>query len=475
MHPSNDHATDPAAPTATSHPAPPTDPPTGEMPGHGLYDLPLTPVTVPGRLPRRLPAVGIALAIVIVLGGGGLFMAGYTFGQRQAETPGTPAGQEQAFQPFWDAYHAIVERYAGGDVDHQKLVEGAIRGMIEALGDPYSSYLTSEEYRQNLQGISGQFEGIGAEIGTRAADGSTASCATLGPDCHLVVISPLAGSPAEKAGLEAGDAIVAVDGSTVDGLTVDEARDRIRGDKGTEVRLSVVRDSGEPFEIAIVRDVIVQEEVIHRVLDAGAVGYTKLTGFSDHAADVLAEEVRKDVEAGRKKLILDLRGNPGGFVTAAKKVASQYLREGPIFWEQSADGTQEPTNATGDGAAIDASIELVVLIDQGSASASEIVAGALQDTGRATLVGQTTFGKGTVQTWEELAGGNGAMRLTIARWLTPEKRWIHGVGITPDVNVPVPDGTAAGEDPVLDRAIAILDRPAADRPSADRVVLPVAA
>jgi carboxyl-terminal processing protease len=457
MHPSNDPTTESAASAAT----PPVTAP---------YDLALTPVTVPGRPPRRLPVVGIALAIVIVLGGGGLFMAGYTFGERQAETPGTPAGQEQAFQPFWDAYHAIVERYAGGDVDRQKLVEGAIRGMIEALGDPYSSYLTSEEYRQSLQGINGQFEGIGAEIGTKAADGSTTECATLGADCRLVVISPLSGSPAEKAGLRAGDAIVAVDGSTVDGLTVDEARDRIRGDKGTEVRLSVVRDGGAPFELAIVRDVIVQQEVIHQVLDAGAVGYTKLTGFSDHAADVLAEEVRKDVEAGRMKLILDLRGNPGGFVTAAKKVASQYIREGPIFWEQSADGTQEPTNATGDGAAIDPAIKLVVLIDQGSASASEIVAGALQDTGRATIVGQTSFGKGTVQTWEELAGGNGAMRLTIARWLTPEKHWIHGIGITPDVAVPVPDSAAAGEDPVLDRAIAILDRP-----STTRTVLPVAA
>ncbi|HEY7735720.1 MAG TPA: S41 family peptidase [Candidatus Limnocylindrales bacterium] len=435
-----------------------------------MYDLPLTPVTVPGQERRRLPVVGIALAIVVVLGGAGLFMAGYTFGERQAETPGTPAGQEQAFQPFWDAYHAVVERYAGGEVDQQKLVEGAIRGMIEALGDPYSSYLTSEEYRESLQGISGQFEGIGVQIATQDEAGKRVECTSLGASCQLVVVEPLDGSPALKAGMRPGDVIVGVDGSSVAGLSVDEVQRRIRGDKGTEVRLSVVRDGGEPFELAIVRDVIVQEEVVHRVLDAGGVGYTKLTGFSDHAADVLVEEVRKDVEAGRKKLILDLRGNPGGFVTAAKTVASQYLREGPIFWEESADGTQEPTNATGDGAAIDPSIKLVVLIDRGSASASEIVAGALQDTGRATLVGETTFGKGTVQTWEELAGGNGAMRLTIAKWLTPEKRWIHGEGITPDVAVPVPDGTAAGEDPVLDRAIAILDRP-----SAGRSVLPVAA
>jgi carboxyl-terminal processing protease len=270
------------------------------------------------------------------------------------------------------------------------------------------------------------------------------------------VIAPIEGSPAQKAGLRAGDIIVAVDGSSVAGLTVDQARDRIRGDKGTEVRLSIVRDGGAPFELTIVRDVIVQQEVIHRVLDAGAVGYTKLTGFSEHAADVLAEEVRKDVDKGRTKLILDLRGNPGGFVTAAKKVASQYIKEGPIFWEERADGTQEPTSATGDGAAVDPAIQLVVLIDQGSASASEIVAVALQDHDRATLVGQTTFGKGTIQTWEELAGGNGAMRLTIAKWLSPEKRWIHREGVHPDVAVEVPADNPRSSDPVLDKALEIL-------------------
>jgi carboxyl-terminal processing protease len=422
-----------------------------------LYRAAVGPVAFPSPTRRRLPVVGIALAIVIILGGGGLFMAGYTFGHRQAETPGTPVDQEQAFAPFWDAYHAIIRRYAGGEVDHQKLIEGAIRGMIESLDDPYSSYLTPEEYRESLQGISGQFEGIGAEIGTQTSDGSESDCATLDTSCQLVVISPLEGSPAQKAGLRAGDVIVAIDGSNVNGLTVDQARDRIRGDKGTEVRLSVVRDGAKPFEIPIVRDVIVQQEVIHRVLDRGAVGYTKLTGFSEHAADVLADEVRKDVDEGRKKLILDLRGNPGGFVTAAKKVASQYIKEGPIFWEERADGTQEPTSATGDGAAVDPAISVVVLIDQGSASASEIVAAALQDHERAMLVGQTTFGKGTIQTWEELAGGNGAMRLTIAKWLSPDKRWIHREGVQPDVAVEVPADQPRSADPALDKALEILD------------------
>jgi carboxyl-terminal processing protease len=460
MHaPDTDAASQPSTPhpSATGEPQPPpaaaTDPLTssaGSDPTVGFVPA------IPTAPPRRMPVVVVALAIVVLLGGAGLFMAGYTFGQRQASTPGTPIDREQAFAPFWDAYEAIIQRYAGGEVDHGKLIEGAIRGMIGALDDPYSSYLTPEEYRNSLQGISGQFEGIGAEIGTESTSPGEADCATLGDDCRLLVIAPLEGSPAQKAGLDSGDLIVAVDGATVDGMTVDQARERIRGDKGTEVRLTIVRDGGRPFDVTIVRDVIAREEVIHDVLADGTVGYTKLTGFSEHAADVLAEEVRKDVEGGRTRLILDLRRNPGGFVTAARKVASQYIGEGVIFWEERADGTQQPTSATGDGAATDPSIELVVLIDAGSASASEIVAVALRDHERATLVGQTTFGKGTIQTWEELAGGNGAMRLTIAKWLSPDKHWIHREGVRPDIVVPVPADTPANADPVLDRALDLL-------------------
>ncbi|MEK6719156.1 MAG: S41 family peptidase [Chloroflexota bacterium] len=420
------------------------------------------PIIPVGSPPRRGRFVfGAAIVLVAVLAGSALFLSGYSVGRRTAEQPGTPAALETEFQPFWDAYQAVTERYAGGEIDRKALIEGAIKGMIEAIGDPYSSYLTSQEYRDSLQGISGQFEGIGAEIGTRAGDGSPTDCSTLGPDCRLVIIAPIDGSPALKAGLRAGDLVLAVDGSTLDGLSIDEARDRIRGKKGTTVILTVVRDGGPPTDISIVRDVITQREVISEELADGTIGYVRLTGFSDAGAKAFVEAVQAHVDAGRSRLIVDLRGNPGGFVTAARTVASTFIATGPVFWEEDSKGKQTPTTAEEGGVATDASIEIIVLIDRGSASASEIVAGALQDTGRARLVGETSFGKGTVQQWTPLENDNGGFRLTVARWLTPDKRWIHHIGLEPDVPVEVPTDVPAGSDPVLDRAVELLTGTAA--------------
>jgi len=396
---------------------------------------------------------------VALLAGGGLFMSGYTMGRQSAVEPGTPVSEDAAFRPFWDTYQTINDRYAGGEVDRDAIIQGAIRGMIDALGDPYSSYLTSKEYRDSLQGISGEFEGIGAEIATQAADG-TQGCATLGPDCRLVIVAPIAGSPAERADLRTGDLVLAADGVPLDGLTVDGARERIRGPKGTVVTLTVRRGEQEPFPVEITRDVILQEEVVSRDYADGTVGYVRLNGFSDRGATELAAALRTHLDAERTKLILDLRGNPGGYVTAARAVASEFIGSGPIFWEQVASGTQVATDAEPGGVATSDDLQVVCLIDGGSASASEIVAGALQDTGRATLVGQTSFGKGTVQQWQELTGEGGAFRLTIARWLTPNKRWIHDVGLEPDVAVPLPADLGPDEDPTLDRALEVLGAPA---------------
>jgi carboxyl-terminal processing protease len=420
-------------------------------------DVPVTAVSPPAEIPsRRLRALPLAIAVVLVLGGSALFMSGYSLGRQMALQPGTPAADQGMFIPFWDTYDTINQRYAGGDVNRQTLVQGAIRGMIESLGDPYSAYMTSEEYRQSLQGISGQFEGIGAEIATQAPDG-TPGCATLGPDCLLVIADPLEGSPARLAGLLAGDVVVEADGVGFDGLTVESARDRIRGPKGTVVRLTIVRAGGAPFVVAITRDVVQSREVESKVLANGTIGYIQLKGFSDVAANQFDDALKAHLDAGRKALILDLRGNPGGYVTAARSIASQFIGSGVIFWEQDAAGVQVATDATAGGMATDPAIRLVCLIDGGSASASEILAGALQDSGRATLVGQASFGKGTVQQWQELSGEGGAFRLTIARWLTPDKRWIHGKGLTPDVPVTLPDPLPVGSDPTLDRALELLE------------------
>jgi carboxyl-terminal processing protease len=409
-----------------------------------------------GRGSRGTILLGIAIVLVTILSGGALFASGYVLGSRQASQPGTPATDEAAFQPFWDVYAAIRDRFALGPVDQKALIEGAIKGMVEAVGDPYSTYLTSEEFRNTLQDISGEFEGIGAEIGTVDANGKTVDCATFGPDCRLVVVAPLDGSPASAAGLKPGDVIDKVDGSTLDGLTPDQARDRIRGKKGTDVILTIDRTGQAPFDVTITRDVVRQREVITDEYADGSIAYIRLTGFSDNGATAFVDAVKAAVAKGQTKFIVDLRGNPGGFVTAARTVASTFIKDGPVFWEEDAQGKTSPTDALPDGAATDPGIHVAVLIDRGSASASEIVAGALQDTGRGTLIGETSYGKGTVQTWIELDNDSGGVKLTVAKWLTPDKRWIHKVGLVPDIVVTVPADNPVGTDPVLDRAIEFL-------------------
>jgi carboxyl-terminal processing protease len=323
-------------------------------------------------------------------------------------------------------------------------------------------------------------------------EGDTSDCSTFGPDCQLVIIAPLDGSPAQEANLRPGDIIAAVDGSTLDGLTPDQARDRIRGKAGSEVTLRIKRleppaggaaATPEPaptdapgasprpsspasteapsrvvvdeFDVTLVRAKIQRREVVSRELADGSVGYVRLSGFSDAGADQFDAAVKEHVDNGIEKLVVDLRGNPGGFLADARRVASAFIESGPVYWQEDANGVQTQTDALGGGVATDPDIEVVLLIDRGSASASEIVAGALQDRDRATLVGGTTFGKGTVQEWIGL-DDLGGVRLTVWKWLTPDRRWIHTTGITPDVTVEIPSDTPPDEDPVLDRALEIL-------------------
>jgi len=405
---------------------------------------------------RRNGVALVAAVLVSVLAGSALFVSGWSLGRQAALTPGTPVDEAQAFQPFWDTYRAVTERYAGGSVDRKALVEGAIKGMITALGDPYSMYLTSNEYRDSLQGLSGEFEGIGATIGAVDASGATSSCTRLTPtDCRMAIVAPIKGSPADKAGLLPGDVITAIDGTRVAGQALDAARGLVRGPKDTAVTLTIVRDDAPPRDVELVRAVVIQPEVEARLLAADSVGYLKLSGFSQHAADQLDAALGQDVDAGISKIVLDLRGNPGGFVTAARDIASEFLADGTVFWQRDAEGNLTQTVAKPGGKATDPSIKVVVLVDGGSASASEIVAGALHDRDRATLVGTKTFGKGTVQQWTQLEDDSGGFRLTTARWLTPDRTWIHGKGIMPDVLV-TQAPQRPGDDPVLDAGLGAL-------------------
>lgn len=447
----------------------------------GLIDQPiLTPVQGPPAARRRGWAFAFSMVLVAVMGGGALFMSGYSVGRDQVRGPGSSVSEQEAWKPFWDVYDAVTTRYPLGPIERSTLIEGAIRGLVEAVGDPYSSYLSPEDFTGTLNDISGSFEGIGAEIGSIDGVGRASDCNKFGPECHLVVIAPLEGSPAEKAGLKPGDVILKIDGSTLDGLTPAEARDRVRGKAGTEVTMHIQRfatpvaaptsapgatpaPSSSPaprqllkeFDVTLVREKIQRREVTSRVLADGKVGYVSLAGFSGEGAKQLKAAIKVHLDNGIKKIVFDLRGNPGGFLPDSIDVASEFIADGPILWEEDARGRLTLIEAREGGIATDPSIEVVVLIDRGSASAAEIVAGALQDRGRAKLIGEVSFGKGTVQEWIDL-GELGGVKLTVNKWLTPDKRWIHKIGLTPDIAVTVPADNPPGSDPVLDKALEVL-------------------
>jgi carboxyl-terminal processing protease len=413
-----------------------------------------------GARPRRgVSSLQLALAVVALLAGAALFLSGYTLGARTATTPGTPAADQALFAPFWDTWDSITRSYVG-QVDQKKLVEGAIDGLIKALGDPYSAYMSPADLQRAREDLGGQFEGIGAVINARSAGGG--ACSTLAPGCRMTVISTIAASPAEAAGLREGDMVTGIDGASVDGLTLDQAIAKVRGKKGTPVVLTIVRAAQPPFDLKIVRDTIVQTQVETRDLANASVRYIRLAAFSDNAANDFTSALKAGLAKGERSVIVDLRDNPGGYVTAARTIASQFIGGGPLFWEESADGTQVATDASPGGIATDPGIRVMVLVNKGSASASEIVSGALQDTKRATLVGETTFGKGTIQQWVDLGDNSGGFRLTIAKWLTPDKRWIHQKGLTPDLPVTAGDGsTTPTGDPYIDAALRALAAPAA--------------
>jgi carboxyl-terminal processing protease len=394
----------------------------------------------------------VALLIVAVLGGGGLFVSGFTLGRLAGATPGTTDANQDLFRPFWDAYTDVSTNYVG-QVDPHLLVEGAIKGIFNALDDPFSQYLTEEEYRASLGGISGEFEGIGVEAATQDAAGQ--QCTAVSDACQFVITRVIRRSPALAAGLRDGDIVTAVDGNATRGKTLEEIVATIRGPKGTIVTLSIERGT-ETLEVPVTRDVIQREDVSSELLADGRIGYLKVSGFSSASAqdlhDMLTTLVDTDQVDG---LILDLRDDPGGYVDAAQKIASEFTGADPLYWEQSATGEPQPQQPNPGGAATDTSIPLVILVNGGTASASEIVAAALQGNGRALLIGSTTYGKGTIQEFKQLPGAGG-YRLSVRKWLTPDQTWIHGVGLHPNINVLPPPDEPQGSDAVLDRALQVV-------------------
>jgi len=367
--------------------------------------------------------------------------------------------------PFWNVWQRLLTNYYDkSKLDQQKMLNGAINGMVQALGDPFTMYLPPVQNTNFKQGLAGQFSGIGAELGTQ--------------DKNIIIIAPLDGSPAEKAGIKAGDTIVKVNGESVVGWDLAKAVDQIRGPKGTNIVLTVIHKSPQKqVDVTIVRDVITVKSVVMNISDAKCTtsgcsliskgdscsdvtcvkyAYIRLSQFGDNTNQEwaglvkgISDQINKDKTI--KGVILDLRNNPGGYLTDAQFIASEFLPMGTVVVTEDNGTTQLPLNVQRQGLLTDTNIKIVILINKGSASASEIVSGALRDNKRAILVGETSFGKGTVQEAEDLGDGAG-LHVTIAKWLTPNGTWVNGKGLTPDVSVQL-DPKNPAEDTQLEKAV----------------------
>ncbi len=364
--------------------------------------------------------------------------------------------------PFWTVWEKLQTNYYDkSKLDTQKMLNGAITGMVQTLGDPFTIYLPPVQNNNFKQGLAGQFSGIGAELGMK--------------DKQIIVIAPLTGSPAEKAGIKPGDSIMGVDGQSTNGWDLRQAVDKIRGPKGTDVSLTILhKDENSPKEIKITRDTITVKSVDGwvkpvdcsnkcQIIDlskakanSGKVAYIRLSQFGDNTnqewlalVNKLNSQIKKDKNV--KGLILDLRNNPGGYLTDATFIASEFINQGlPVVSQETGiPGDKKTLYASRQG--VFTNIPIVVLINKGSASASEIVAGALKDSNRAKLIGETSYGKGTIQEAEDLGQGAG-LHITIAKWLTPKGTWVNGKGLTPDILVAL-NPKDSSRDTQLERAI----------------------
>jgi len=390
------------------------------------------------RWPKRAMMIIITCLLL-----GAFFSAGAASGiyfshRYQYPVGDAPKEYQDRFRIFWEAWHVIEQDFyhPEEELDPQKMIYGAVRGMIASLGDRHTVFMEPAETSIFEEDMQGSFEGIGATV--NMVDG------------ELIIVRPLPGSPAEKAGLQAGDIILEVDGEKIKGMDLLKAISLIRGPEGTIVRLKIKREGRtSPFEVKVERGKIDLPTVESKMLD-GDIAYLRLTEFNARASSLVRDALRELLDQEPKGLIFDLRSNPGGYLQAAVEIASQFVDEGTILIERGKNGVEREYKARKGGLATH--IPLVVLVNGGTASASEIVAGAIQDHKRGILIGQQTYGKGSVQSTHRLSDGS-CVRVTIARWYTPNDRQIDEQGLTPDIVVEsTPEDVTAGRDPQLDRA-----------------------
>lgn len=360
-----------------------------------------------------------------------------------SSTQTSPQDLTDLFKPFWQAWDLVHQDYVDQPVDNTKMMQGAIRGMMQSLGDPHSSYMDPNELKQADISLEGTYEGIGAWVD---ASGS-----------FLTIISPMDGSPAKKAGLQAKDEVIAIDGVDMTGVDPSVALSKVLGPAGTSVTLTILRPGvDKPFDVTLTRAKITVPSVEGEMKDNN-IAYIKLTTFGSTTAADFHAELQTLLANNPKGLILDLRGNGGGYLDTAVSIMSEFISSGTVLIEEAGNGQKTTYEAKPGGLAT--TIPMVVLVDEGSASASEITAGAIQDYKRAPLVGVTTYGKGSVQQWINLDNNQGAVRITVARWLTPLGRQINKIGLAPDYEVKITQADIdAGLDPQLAKALELLNQ-----------------
>ena len=392
--------------------------------------------------------IGCGLVVLLVA----CLSVGFIFGRLSnnlsvnlplSTNPSASTSTDELFKPFWETWQLVHDEYLVQPVDDEKMMQGAIRGMMDSLGDPNTSYMDPVEYSDASAPLEG-YSGIGAYVNTEGD--------------YLTITEPMTGSPAESAGIKSGDQIIAIDGEDMTGVLPELARQKVLGPADTQVVLTIMRQGvEEPFDITVTRAQITIPSIEYHMLDNN-LAYIRLYAFSNNTGDELHSALQELLSNDPNGLILDLRYNSGGYLDAAIQVGSEFLADGVVAYEEYGDGTRNTFNSTGDGIATQ--IPMVVLVNEWSASASELVSGALQDRGRAELVGVTTYGKGTVQNWIALSDNEGAVRITIARWLTPNGNNVNETGLTPDIEVTISDADVeAGIDTQLNQAMDALIQP----------------